>query len=78
MMPHRYILTRRVAHALELLREGRLRVAEVANASEFTDQSYMRHCLRLLCSPPVAQHPPHKNTKNKSAKNTGNLFPTQL
>jgi AraC-like DNA-binding protein len=50
MLPRRYILARRVTYAQELLRTGHLRIAEVANAAGFADQSHMRHCFRLLCS----------------------------
>lgn len=41
--PHQYLLQRRVERARELLREGRLTIAEVAAATGFVDQSHLDH-----------------------------------
>jgi AraC family transcriptional regulator len=47
--PHRYVIRLRVERAQQLLREGRLSMAQVASAVGFADQSHFnRHFKRLI------------------------------
>jgi AraC family transcriptional regulator len=47
--PHQYIIRRRVERAKDLMREGRLSLAQVAAAVGFADQSHLaRHFKRLV------------------------------
>jgi len=46
--PHRYVIARRVAHALELLRAGKLDLAEVALACGFSSQQHMTTTLQRV------------------------------
>lgn len=46
--PHRYVIRRRVERAMDLIREGKLSLAQVAAAVGFADQSHLsRHFTRL-------------------------------
>jgi len=46
LTPHRYIYTKRVERAQELLDEKKMRVADVAAAVGFCDESYLWHSLK--------------------------------
>jgi AraC family transcriptional regulator len=51
--PMQYVLRQRVQRALELLRTGNFRVAEVAIEVGFFDQSHLdRHCRKFFGAPP--------------------------
>jgi AraC family transcriptional regulator len=48
MTPHRYVVQLRLQHAMELLREGRLRLADVAASTGFADQSHLSRWVRRV------------------------------
>jgi AraC family transcriptional regulator len=51
--PHRYVIRLRIERAKELLREGRLSLAQVAAAVGFADQCHFnRHFKRLVGETP--------------------------
>ena len=46
MSPHKYVVSRRIAHAKQLLRDGRLDVGDAAFASGFANQSHFTKVFR--------------------------------
>jgi AraC family transcriptional regulator len=50
--PHRWLLRERVAKAQELLREGKMSLAEIALATGFTEQSHLSRIFRQVVGAP--------------------------
>jgi len=48
MTPHRYIVHLRLQRAIELVREGRCGLAEIAAHTGFADQSHLSHWVRRV------------------------------
>jgi AraC family transcriptional regulator len=48
MTPYRYVVHLRVQHALELMRDGRHGLAEIAAATGFADQSHLSRWVRRV------------------------------
>lgn len=48
MSPHQYIMSVRVEHARDLLRQSRLDVEEIAELSGFADRTHMNKCFRKI------------------------------
>ncbi|HTV24504.1 MAG TPA: helix-turn-helix domain-containing protein [Polyangiaceae bacterium] len=49
MLPHRYVLERRVARAMVLIERGGMSLAQVALEVGFSDQSQMTKTFRACC-----------------------------
>jgi AraC family transcriptional regulator len=48
MTPHRYVVHLRLQRAIELVREGRLSLAEIAASTGFSDQSHLSRWVRRV------------------------------
>ena len=48
MTPHRYVVHQRLQHAVELLRDGRSSLAEIAASTGFADQSHLSRWVRRV------------------------------
>ena len=48
MTPHRYVVHRRLQRAVELLRDGRVGLAEIAASTGFADQSHLSRWVRRV------------------------------
>ena len=48
MSPHQYIMSVRVEHARDLLRQSRLDLEEIAELSGFADRTHMNKCFRKI------------------------------
>jgi AraC family transcriptional regulator len=55
MTPHRYVVHLRLQHALELLREGRAGLAEIAARTGFADQSHLSRWVRRVHGVPLSR-----------------------
>jgi AraC family transcriptional regulator len=58
--PHRYIVHLRLQRAIELVREGRSGLAEVAASTGFTDQSHLTQWVRRVHGVSLAQPAAHR------------------
>jgi AraC family transcriptional regulator len=55
MTPHRYVVHLRLQHALELVREGRSGLAEIAARTGFADQSHLSRWVRRVHGVPLSR-----------------------
>jgi AraC family transcriptional regulator len=55
MTPHRYIVHLRLQRAMELVREGQSRLAEIAARTGFADQSHLSRWVRRVTGVPLTQ-----------------------
>jgi AraC family transcriptional regulator len=55
MSPHRYVVHRRLQRAIELAREGRSGLAEIAAQTGFADQSHLSRWVRRVHGVPLTQ-----------------------
>jgi AraC family transcriptional regulator len=46
--PHRYVVHQRLRHAVELMRDGRPGLAEIASSTGFADQSHLSRWVRRV------------------------------
>jgi AraC family transcriptional regulator len=65
MAPHRYVVHLRLQHALELMRNGRQGLSEIAAATGFADQSHLSRWVRRVRGvPPTGLWPDRQNSRN--------------
>ena len=55
MTPHRYVVHLRLQHALDLVREGRSGLAEIAARTGFADQSHLSRWVRRVHGVPLSR-----------------------
>jgi AraC family transcriptional regulator len=64
MSPHRYVVHLRLQRAIELVREGRSGLAEIAARTGFADQSHLSRWVRRIHGASPTQLRPPTNGKN--------------
>jgi AraC family transcriptional regulator len=55
MTPHRYVVHLRLQRAIELVREGRSGLAEIAARTGFADQSHLSRWVRRVHGVPLSR-----------------------
>lgn len=69
--PHRYIVHRRLQHAMELLRGGQLSLAEIAVRTGFADQSHLSRWMRRAYGATLTQVAKHNGARLDAAEKRG-------
>ena len=73
--PHRYLLDRRLARAMDLLRDGRMDTAEIAVACGFSSQQHMTTAMRRLAgaTPGQVRQSAHQRAPSDESRSFASL-----
>jgi AraC family transcriptional regulator len=66
MSPHRYVVHLRLQRAIELVRDGRSGLAEIAVRTGFADQSHLSRWVRRVHGVSLTQLSPHRNPNSRN------------